>query len=105
MNDSVSVIIPTSGAARNSLLAPLIDQIAAQTFRPGEVLVVRGDRRQGRAINRAARIARGEFLVTLDDDTRLGHPEVLERVVGLLRSDPTVGLSGAATEIPPDAPT
>ena len=104
VGSGVTVVIPTSGDDRAEMLIPLLDQLPGQTLRPDEVLVVRGDRRQGRAINRAARVAGGDVLVTLDDDTRLGHPEVLERVVGLLRDDPTVGLSGAATEIPPDAP-
>jgi GT2 family glycosyltransferase len=86
------------------VLERLLRQINEQSLRRVEVIVVEGDRRQGRAINTAAAIARGDFLVTMDDDTQLGDARVLERLLGAMEQDPTIGIAGAASVIPSDAP-
>lgn len=100
----VSVLIPTSDAWRGGYFPQLLEQLNAQTFQDFEVLVLKGDRRQGRAINTGAAQARGDILVTLDDDTRMGHPEVLANLVAAIRADPEIGMAGVANTVPEDAP-
>lgn len=100
---AVSIIIPTADGARGGNLTRLLGQIEQQSLREFEVLVVQGDRRQGRAINTAAAIARGEILVTMDDDTQLGHPDLLEKIVGAFAADSSIGIAGVANLPPADA--
>jgi len=104
VDPKVSVLIPTANRSRSHSLDRLLRQIQDQSVREVEVIVVEGDRRQGRAINTAAAIARGDFLVTMDDDTQLGDARVLEHLVTAMEEDPTIGIAGAASVIPPDAP-
>lgn len=95
-----TVIIPTRDGARAGRLARLREDLERQTFQDFEVIVVAGDPRQGRAINRAARLAAGRILITLDDDTRLESPQVFARLVDALDGDPSIGIAGAST-LPP----
>jgi len=97
----VTIIIPTD-EYRSGNLECLLAQIKHQTFQRFEVVVVRGDRRQGRAINAAAAIARGDILLTMDDDTRLGHDDLLEKIVAALTSDDTIGIAGVSNLVPAD---
>jgi len=57
------------------------------------------DPRQGRAINRGVRAARGDIIITLDDDTQLGHPRVLENLV---RASTTIRRSASPGEHHPE---
>jgi hypothetical protein len=100
----LTVIIPTADGDRGGYLPALLAQLTAQTLQRFEVLVVEGDRRQGRAINTAAAVARGDILVTMDDDTRVGHDDLLERLAGAFDGDQAIGIAGAANLIPRDAP-
>jgi len=100
----LSILIPTADGARGGYLDQLLRQLEEQTEQRFEVIVVEGDRRQGRAINTGAAIARGEILVTMDDDTRIGHPELLERILRTFEDDPTIGIAGVANLPPADAP-
>jgi glycosyltransferase involved in cell wall biosynthesis len=99
----VSVIIPMANASRTTSLERLLQQLAAQCFQEFEVIIVQGDRRQGRAINTGAAIARGRILVTMDDDTQLGNAGVLEALVSALDHDATIGIAGVPNRIPGDA--
>jgi GT2 family glycosyltransferase len=99
----LSIIIPTASERRSGLLAQLLRQLEEQTEQRFEVLLVQGDRRQGRAINTGAALARAEILVTMDDDTRIGHPELLERILRAFAQDPTIGIVGVSNLPPPDA--
>ncbi|MDR5708505.1 MAG: glycosyltransferase [Armatimonadota bacterium] len=100
----LSIIVPTAGENRSGLLTQLLRQLEEQTEQRFEVILVQGDRRQGRAINTGAALARGEILVTMDDDTRIGHPELLERILAAFAQDPTIGIAGVANLPPPDVP-
>lgn len=100
---TVSIIIPTLDADRGGYLPRLLRQLEQQTYKGWELLLVLGDRRQGRAINAAADLARGDLLLTFDDDTELGCADAIERLVAAIESDPTIGLAGGVNVIPKDA--
>ncbi|HKV45512.1 MAG TPA: glycosyltransferase [bacterium] len=104
VSPQLSVIIPMANASRAATLERLLQQLTAQRFQEFEVIIVQGDRRQGRAINTGAAIARGSILVTMDDDTQLGDNVVLEALVRALEQDRTIGIAGVPNQIPSDAP-
>ncbi|MGE3165580.1 MAG: glycosyltransferase [Planctomycetota bacterium] len=96
---TVSVVVPTLDRHRRGLLDRLLLDLRSQTLARFEVLLVIGDRRQGRAINRGVREARAEIVVTMDDDTEVRTPRLLENLVDTLNSDPSLGLVGASTVV------
>lgn len=100
---AVSILIPTADGAREGYLPDLLRQLRDQDLPDFEVLVVEGDNRQGRAINTAVDMARGDILVTMDDDTRLSDPRTLSRLVQAIQSDPRIGMAGGSNQAPPDA--
>ncbi|MFQ5654115.1 MAG: glycosyltransferase [Planctomycetota bacterium] len=99
----VSIVIPTRDRGRGGLLDRLLEDLAGQSLPRFEVVLVIGDPRQGRAINRGAREARGRILVTMDDDTGIEGRALLENLVALLDGNPDVGIAGASTVVPPEA--
>lgn len=82
----------------------LLGDLEKQSFNNFEVITIKGDPRQGRAINKGADIANGEILIILDDDVRLGHKEVIKNLVTAVRSDRTIGMAGVSNLVPEDAP-
>ena len=92
----VSVVIPHFYASREGNLKGLLEDLRGQSFKDLEVLIVHGVSPQGRAINQGVRASRGEILVVIDDDSRLGHPRVIENLVRVLRSDSSIGMAGAS---------
>ena len=100
----LSVIIPTSDGYRNGYLPALLNQLTQQTCQQFETIVVAGDSRQGRAINIGADIARGRFLLTLDDDTRLLSCDTIRRLLDAMQKDDTIGMAGGINRIPAGAP-
>jgi len=99
----VSVIIPTSDGYRNGLFPTLLKQLSEQTFQDFETIIIKGDSRQGRAINTGADMARGKYLLTLDDDISLASKDAFEKLLEVLENDKTVGLAGGINVIPEDA--
>ena len=65
----MTVIVPSLDGDRGGKLASLLRSLREQSYQSFEGRVVLHDPRQGRAINGAARAARGEIIVTMDDDT------------------------------------
>jgi hypothetical protein len=100
----VSVIIPTSDGYRHGILPKLLEQVRSQTFQDFEVFLIKGDTRQGRAINLGAALARGDVLLTLDDDALLGHARVFEQLIAALRAHPDIGMAGVSNLVPEQAP-
>lgn len=96
---AVSIIVPTLDRHRRGLLDRLLRDLHEQTFARFEVLLVIGDARQGRAINRGVREARGDIVVTMDDDTEIRTPNLLENLVRTLTEDPSLGMVGASTVV------
>ena len=102
-NIVLSVIIPTSDAYRNGYFPRLLNQIEQQTFREYELIVVKGDNRQGRAINFGAALAEGKYLMTLDDDTSLPDCGTFSKMVAVMEGYPDIGIAGGNNVIPPKA--
>lgn len=100
----LSVVIPTVDAQRGGYFAALLAQVAAQRFPAYEVIVVRGDPRQGRAINTGAAMAAGRYLLTLDDDTALPDPDTFGKLVAVLDRHEDIGMVGGNNVVPADAP-
>lgn len=99
----VSIIIPTFDAYRGGYFPKLLGQISRQNFSQFEVVVVRSDPRQGRAINIGAALAKGKYLLTLDDDTSLPDPETFSKLVAVMEKHPEIGMVGGNNVIPKDA--
>lgn len=98
----LSVIIPTVDAHRGGYFEHLLHQIRRQDYKSFEVIVVKGDRRQGRAINTAVAIARGKYILTLDDDTSLSDPMTFDKLVAVMERYPEIGIAGGNNVIPAD---
>jgi len=100
---NLSVVIPTSDAHRGGYLLKLLSQIGCQDLSGFELIVVRGDPRQGRAINIGVALAQGKYLLTLDDDTSLPDPETFSKLVATMEAHPKIGIAGGNNVIPSDA--
>ncbi|MFP4475053.1 MAG: glycosyltransferase family 2 protein [Desulfatibacillaceae bacterium] len=100
----VTVVVPTADAWRDGKFPELMRQLSHQDFQDFERVVIQGDNRQGRAINSGAALARGRYMLTLDDDSSLGGPDVVGKLVRALEADPDVGMAGGINTIPDDAP-
>ncbi len=97
----LSVIVPSRDGVGGGLVERLRRDLAKQTFRDYEFILVIGDDRQGRAINNGVSHARGDVIMTMDDDTILLSETVVERVMAALDADPLTGMAGAACVVPP----
>lgn len=96
----VSVIIPTLDGYRDGYFLELLKQLKHQKFQDFETIVVKGDPRQGRAINTAVSLSKGEILIILDDDTRLGTQGVFSKLVETVNAEPNIGMVGVPNLIP-----
>jgi glycosyltransferase involved in cell wall biosynthesis len=102
-NPKLSVIIPTSDAYRDGYFPKLIEQIRKQSYSNFELIVVRGDFKQGRAINVGASIAQGKYILTLDDDTALHDSNTFSKLVKRIEKNTNIGIAGGVNIIPEDA--
>jgi glycosyltransferase involved in cell wall biosynthesis len=103
MAPKVSVIIPSLDGYRDGNVPRLISQLKNQTFKDLEIIVIKGVRPNGRARNAGAKKAKGEILISIDDDVTLGHEKVIENLVRYLESDDSIGLLGISKLIPKDS--
>jgi len=99
----LSIIIPTSDAHRGGYFLELLHQISGQNFSEFEIIVVKGDPRQGRAINIGAAVARAKYLMTLDDDTSLPDSETFSKLMAVMEKHPEIGMAGGNNVVPADA--
>lgn len=97
---SYSVIIPVLSEDKIPALSPLFDVLSMQSLAPDEIHLVIGDDRQGRAINFGVQKSSTKYVATLDDDTEIDDPRLFEKLIDCISSDPSIGLLGAACEIP-----
>ncbi len=99
----LSVIIPTADADRGGYFRKLLTQIERQDQRDFELIVVKGDPRQGRAINVGAAMAKGKYMLTLDDDSSLPDPHTFSKLVQAMDAHPDIGMAGGNNTIPDGA--
>jgi len=99
---ALTIIIPTADGYRGGYFNKLLDQLKAQSYQNYEIIIVKGDRRQGRAINFGASLARGDLIMTMDDDTRIGHQDLLAKLVEAMDNHPDIGIAGVPNLIPED---
>lgn len=100
---AISVIIPSTDGSRGGNVSRLKQDLKRQTWPPDEVLVVVGVKPNGRARNVGAQRAKGEYLLFLDDDVRLGHQKVVENLVKPFLHCPRLGATGASQRPPKGA--
>lgn len=96
----IAVIIPCISTV---VPAPVLAAIAQQTQQADEVIVVHGVSPNGRARNQGVVQSTAEWLLFVDDDAILGHPELIERLLTAAHQ-PGVAIVGSARILPPDAP-
>ncbi len=96
----VAMIVPSLAGGAAGLEA----DARAQTLPPAEVIVVEGVRPNGRARNQGVRRSTADLLLFVDDDARLGDSHLVERLIVPLLADPSIGVTGSAKLLPPDAP-
>jgi len=96
----LSLIVPTADADRGGYFRKLLRQLGNQSVQDFELLVIKGDRRQGRAINIGAALAKGEYLLTLDDDSSLPEADTLQRLVSAMDENPDIGMAGGSNTVP-----
>ena len=101
----LSVIIPTSDGCRNGLFRALLNQIREQSFQDFETIVVKGDSKQGRAINTGVDVARGKYILTLDDDTLLQSKDAFSLLVQVMDDHKNIGMAGGINVVPAEAPS
>ena len=99
----VSVIIPSLDGYRDGNVPLLIRQVEDQTFKDLEIIVIKGVRPNGKARNEGARKAKGEILVSIDDDVTLGHDKIIENLVSYLERDQNLGLLGISKLVPKES--
>ena len=97
----ISIIIPT--IRTEDKLQPLLGDIRLQSVDSIEVILAYKFSPSGKARNAGAALAKGKYLVFMDDDIGLGNEKVVFNLCEVLKSDSAIGLAGASTLIPPDA--
>jgi len=96
----LSLIIPTADADRGGYFRQLMQQLSRQSFQDFELIVIKGDQRQGRGINIGAALAQGEYLMTVDDDSSLPDNDTLSKLVAAMDAHPDIGMAGGNNTIP-----
>ena len=96
----LSLIIPTADADRGGYFRQLIRQLSTQDLQNFELYVIKGDKRQGRAINIGAELASGEYLLTVDDDSSLPDSNTLSKLVRVMDRHPKIGMAGGNNTVP-----
>ena len=99
--NTISIVIPSGDNSRSQNLDLLVVDLKAQTLPPSEIEIVRGIAPNGRARNVGAAKTTREILVFLDDDVRLGTPDILRSFVDHLSAEPTLGMVGTSQLLPP----
>ncbi|MFD3164770.1 glycosyltransferase [Herpetosiphon sp. NSE202] len=95
----IAVVIP----ALNGEISALRASLARQTWQPSQIEVAVGVRPNGKARNIATVRSNAPYVVFIDDDAVLANDDALEQLVKPLLSDQTIGVTGAAKLLPPDA--
>jgi hypothetical protein len=100
MATEYSIVIPVLALENNPYLDDLLKGLERQTYLPNAVHLVVGDRRQGRAINYGVSKVNSFYVGTLDDDSFVDDDQLFEKLCRAMNEDPSIGMAGAACEIP-----
>ena len=99
----VSVVIPSLDGKRGGNVDALLNDLKGQTYKSIEIILSIGESPNGHARNVGCEIARGQYLVFIDDDVTLGDEYVLQNIIEPLASRDDIGMTGPAQQIPPGA--
>lgn len=103
MKTDYSIVIPVLNLEGNPYLDNILNSLSKQTLLPESVLLIVGDRRQGRAINYGVSKASTTYIATVDDDTMIDDTELFKKLIDAINADSTIGIAGAACVIPDHA--
>jgi len=95
----VSVIIPSLDGYRKGNVEKLLSDVREQTFKDFELKLIKGIRPNGKARNIGSQEARGQILIFIDDDVRLGHKKVFENLIKAFAADDKLAMVGASVRI------
>lgn len=98
----IAAIIPSGSSHRAESLRLLLEDIQKQTLRPQQIEVVHGVFPSGLARNLGASRCEADIYIFIDDDVRLGAPDLFENMCDCL-AQPEIGMVGAAQLIPQDS--
>jgi glycosyltransferase involved in cell wall biosynthesis len=98
LRPTVSVIIPSL----TGVVDATVETVRSQAYSDWELVVVSGVRPAARARNDGRARAKGDLLLFLDDDARLGHPGVMTQLVRAMEN-PDVAVAGTSKVLPSDA--
>jgi len=96
----LSVIIPTADADRGGYFIKLMQSLSAQDMQDFELIVLKGDQRQGRGINICAAMAKGKYLLTVDDDSSLPDAQTFTKMVAAMDEHADIGMAGGNNTVP-----
>jgi len=106
----ISVIIPSLDGYRGGNVPKLLEDIKSQTLKDLEVIIVKGVTPNGRARNEGVKVAQGKYIVSIDDDVRLGNDRVIDNLISPFleetretKDERRIGLTGASQLIPDDS--
>ena len=98
-----SIVIPSLDGHRGGNVDRLIEQLKGQTFDSIEIILSIAESPNGHARNVGVELARGRWLVFIDDDVTLGNEDVLANLIEPFKINDDIGMTGPAQLIPPDA--
>ena len=96
----LSVIIPTADADRGGYFIQLMDSLSQQDMQDFELIVLKGDKRQGRGINICAAMAKGKYLLTVDDDSSLPDAQTFSTMIAAMDAHADIGMAGGNNTVP-----
>ncbi len=97
----ISIVIPSMDSTSKENLDNLLKDVYSQNME-GEIEICRtfNISPSGRARNDGAEKAKGDILIFIDNDMRLGHNKVLKNMVKPLIEDKKIGICGVSLLIP-----
>ncbi|MDQ6989372.1 MAG: glycosyltransferase [Mariprofundaceae bacterium] len=96
----LSVIIPTADADRGGYFIKLMQSLTEQDMQDFELIVIKGDKRQGRGINIAVAKAKGQYVLTVDDDSSLPDAQTFSKMIKAMDEHPDIGMAGGNNTVP-----
>jgi len=96
----LSVIIPTADADRGGYFVKLMTSLTQQDMQDFELIVLKGDKRQGRGINICASMAKGKYMLTVDDDSSLPDPQTFAKMIAAMDEHDDIGMAGGNNTVP-----